>query len=63
MKRKLKNILKIIKERKNFIQIEQLDSSSWWARVGHYTTSADTKKELNKAVLKCIILNINLINL
>lgn len=62
MKKKLKNILKMIKERKNFIRIEQLDESTWFARVGHYSTSGQSKRELNKNILKCIILNINLLN-
>lgn len=60
MKKKLKNIFKMIKERKNFIQTEQLDESTWWAHVGHYSTSGESKKELKKNILKCIILNINL---
>lgn len=45
---------------KKGIKIEKLDKNLYFAFVGTYTTSGETKKELLKNIIDCIILNIKL---
>lgn len=40
--------------------IEKLDKDLYFAKIGNYTTSATSKKELLKNIITCIKLNIEL---
>ena len=42
------------------MRIEKIEKDLYFARIGHYTTSANTKKELLKNIIQCIKLNIEL---